>query len=70
MSVTEPMIKNLSLSYEAAYEAVEQMTVKVREDLEGVTVYSGAHPEHGNIHVVIPAMGEGLLLLPFAIHEF
>jgi len=64
------MIENISVSYEAAYEAVSEMTVKIREDLNGVTVYSGYHPEHGNIHVVIPAMGDGLLLLPFAFHDF
>jgi hypothetical protein len=42
----------------------------VRTDKEGVTVFTGTHPEHGNIHIIIPAVGQGLLLFPFVIQDF
>lgn len=70
MTKTSPFIRNLSMDFEAAHEAVDEMENVTVEELQGVTVYSGKHPKHGNIHIVIPALGDSLLLLPFAFHDF
>lgn len=70
MSASNTSLRNIMVSYEAAYEAVAVLEDKRVDELEGVTVYSGRHPEHGNIHITIPALGDGMLLLPFALHEF
>lgn len=66
----ETSLRNIMVSFEAAYEAVSLLENKQVAELEGVTVYSGKHPEHGNIHITIPAIGDGLMLLPFALHDF
>lgn len=63
-------LRNIMVSFEAAYEAVALLEEKQVHEMQGVTVYSGKHPEHGNIHITIPAIGDGLLLLPFALHDF
>ena len=67
MSDTTPFIRNLDLSNEDAYlmgTALENVQV---DDMNGCTIYSGKHPEYGNIHVVIPAMGGAKALLPFEL---
>lgn len=62
-------IRNLSMSYEDAYDAVNAMTDVQEVTRDGVTVHSGFHPEHGAIHVIIPALGDGMMLLPFALRD-
>jgi hypothetical protein len=46
---------------------LEDATIKVSG---GVTVHSGKHPEHGNIHIILPPFGMSILCLPFAIRSF
>lgn len=70
MSESKGSLRNISVSYEAAYEAVGLLKDVQTEESGGITVYSGHHPEHGNIHIAIPAIGDGMLLLPFALHDF
>jgi hypothetical protein len=69
---TESFLRNLSMDFETATVAVNEMT-DVQEVVNGgVTVYSGFHPEHGAIHIVIPALSQGMcgmMLLPFAFHS-
>jgi hypothetical protein len=36
---------------------------------EGLMIYSGNHPEHGAIHIVVPMAGMSHLLLPFAVRH-
>ena len=62
-----PVIK---MEWEDVYEELEKMTGVHKEESGGTTVYSGYHPKHGNIHVVVPMAGEGFLLLPFAFQRF
>jgi hypothetical protein len=70
MTGSNNSLRNIMVSFEAAYEAAALLEDKQVLELEGVTVYSGKHPEHGNVHITIPAIGDGLLLLPFALHAF
>lgn len=37
---------------------------------EGLMIYSGYHPEHGAIHIVVTMAGMSHLLLPFAVRDF
>lgn len=69
MTSNSAALRHINVSFEAAYEAVALLEDKQTLELEGVTVYSGTHPEHGAIHITIPAIGDGLLLLPFALHD-
>lgn len=69
MPAEQKNLRNIMVSYEAAYEAVALLENKEVHHAEGVDVYSGRHPEHGNIFIAIPALGDGMLLLPFALHE-
>lgn len=59
--------RNIVLSYESASEAVAELAEKKVSDLEGVALYSGIHPKHGAVHIIIPAIGNGMILLPFAL---
>lgn len=58
------------LSYERALEEVRRLSSMQRHDSGGVEVYSGNHPQFGNVHIVLPPAGCGLLLLPFVIQQF
>lgn len=58
------------VSYEDAYAQVQCLTDTQVEEIQGATVYSGQHPELGPIHIIIPAMGDGLLLFPFVLQQF
>jgi len=64
---TESLMK---ISSEEAYTEAQNLEDSSIEQLDGVTVYTGRHPIHGSIHIVIPAAGEGLLLLPIVIRAF
>jgi hypothetical protein len=61
-----PFLRNLSMTNEDAYMMSFELEEKQEEVMNGCTIYSGKHPEHGNIHIVIPAMGDNAkALLPF-----
>lgn len=65
MSENSPFLRNLSFTNEQANEVAMELEDRQVEEMNGCTVYSGKHPVHGNIHVVIPAMGDAKALLPF-----
>lgn len=67
MSENSPFLRNLSLSNEQANELAMELEDRKVDDMNGCTIYSGKHPAHGNIHVVIPAMGDAKALLPFEL---
>lgn len=78
MSNSKPDAKEISkmarrfitYSLEQAHEDVQQLSNVEVSDLGGVVHYSGIHPNYGSVHIVIPAMGESLLLLPFVFQDF
>lgn len=57
----------LELTFENCYEEVEQMTNTTVAETGGVKVVTGDHPQYGRIHIVIPIIGNGMILLP---HEW
>ena len=65
MSENSPFLRNLSFTNEQANEVAMELEDRQVEEMNGCTIYSGKHPVHGNIHVVIPAMGDAKALLPF-----
>lgn len=67
---TVAMNRDLALDYESAVIAISELQGKQQKDLEGTTIYSGFHPTYGNIHIVMPMMGDGVLLLPFVFRDF
>jgi hypothetical protein len=57
-------------THEQAYDEINKMTdVEVSEG-DGVTVYLGTHPDHGKLHIIIPAGGSGMMLFPTALLAF
>ncbi|PZR92072.1 MAG: hypothetical protein DI537_14700 [Stutzerimonas stutzeri] len=50
---------------EEAYRIVGELKDGDILELAGVDIHSGWHPEYENVRVVIPSMGECVLLLPF-----
>lgn len=64
------MIRDIALDFESAAIAVSELKGKQQRDLDGTTVYSGWHPRYGNIQIVMPPAGNGLLLLPFVFRDF
>lgn len=65
MSDNSPFLRSLSFSNEQAYEVAMELEDREVEELNGCTIYYGSHPKHGNIYVVIPAMGDAKALMPF-----
>ncbi|QWY83033.1 hypothetical protein [Rhizobium phage RHph_X66] len=65
MSNESPFLRNLSMNDEQAYQLAMELEGKQEDAMNGCTIYSGKHPVYGNIHIVIPAMGEAKALLPF-----
>ena len=67
MSDSSPFLRNLSINNEDAYQLAMELEGRQEDSVNGCTIYSGKHPVHGNIHVVIPAMGDAKALLPFEL---
>lgn len=67
MSENSPFLRNLSLDNESANEIAMELEDREVEEMNGCTIYSGKHAVYGNIHVVIPAMGDAKALLPFEL---
>ena len=60
--MTDSAARPIILDHEQLYDHVDQMTDVQKTVLDGVTTYSGKHPDLGSIHVVVPAFGKGLIL--------
>ncbi|WP_276122595.1 hypothetical protein [Pararhizobium qamdonense] len=58
------------IPFDLAWVEGAKLENSVRTDRAGATIFSGKHPEHGNIHIIIPSFGEGLLLFPFVVQDF
>ena len=70
-AITKSHINSIEeIPFDVAWAEGEQLANLHRTDKDGVTVLTGTHPEHGNIHIIIPAFGGGLLLFPFVIQQF
>ena len=67
MSDTDLFLRNLSINNDEAYILAMDLEDRQEDNVNGCTIYSGKHPVHGNIHVVIPAMGDAKALLPFSV---
>jgi hypothetical protein len=68
MSLANPRFIEIPL--ERVQEEIRKLEGATYSDTGGVEVHSGKHPEHGNIHIIIPPIGDSLLLLPFVIQQF
>jgi hypothetical protein len=66
MSENSGLDRSISVENEDAYVEIGRMKDVSKIELQGVTVYSGYHPEyqHG-VHIVIPIVGSAIVLLPF-----
>jgi hypothetical protein len=64
------VIRDIALDYESAALAVSELEGLQTQELDGTTIYSGKHPKHGCIHIVMPAAGSGMMLLPFVFRDF
>lgn len=54
----------LELTYDQAYEEVELLVNSSKKDTSGVTLYTGDHPKYGRIHIIIPSLGNGMMMFP------
>lgn len=60
-------IQIIDLTHEEAYEEAARLEDQTREDKTASTVFRGNHPEYGNVIIVIPPLGESLLMKPLAV---
>lgn len=58
-----------TIEFDVAHEEGMKLEGSTRSEVDGVTIYAGRHEKHGNIHIVIPPLGCGILLFPFAIRD-
>ena len=59
---TRPASPFVELSFEQAYKEVRQMTSPKISETNGVKVYTGEHKTYGACHIIIPMMGDGMML--------
>lgn len=62
-------MRDARISQEDAYQVVSELTDRTVEELNGVDIHYGKHPERGVLRVIIPIMGESFLLYPFDVHS-
>ena len=58
------------IDFETALSEAERLENCIKRESAATTVYSGRHPDHGDIHIIVPPIGNGYLLFPFAIRDF
>lgn len=61
-TATARAIAIIDISIERAYEIADQLSSKSQHIGSSTTTFSGIHPEHGPIHVVIPPLGDAIIL--------
>ncbi len=70
MTITKNQINSFaSIEFDVAHEEGAQLEGVQKTELDGTTVYAGVHREHGPIHIIVPPLGCGILLFPFAIRD-
>jgi hypothetical protein len=57
----------LILGHEDAYQVIGELEDKQLLELAGVDIHTGKHSRHGAIRVVVPPMGDCVLLLPIVL---
>ncbi|MCK1543296.1 hypothetical protein IVB12_15380 [Bradyrhizobium sp. 179] len=55
------MSRITEVSHERAYELANELQNKETYEGQVCTVFSGTHPELGDVHITIPPMGNSLL---------
>lgn len=55
----------VAFDWEEVYGEIDKLEGKEIIEVAGSTLYSGFHPALGAVHIVVPAAGPGLILLPF-----
>lgn len=65
MSNVSASPRSFDLTNEGGYLLAQELDACEIDSLNGCTIYSGNHPKYGNIHIVVPALGNALALLPF-----
>lgn len=58
-------LNSLELDYERLHEELEKLENPERLTFSSFDIYSGNHPEYGPCHLILPSIGNGLLLKPF-----
>ena len=53
---------NVQVSLDLALEVVAELEDPIKLDTGAMVVYTGHHPQHGRLHIVIPPMGMSLFL--------
>ena len=53
-----------SMSIEALFDEVAKLTNTSRLDGTPLILFQGEHPEHGQVSIIIPPLGNGFLMLP------
>lgn len=70
MTITKNQINSFAeIDFDVAHEEGMNLEGMHKTELNGTTVYAGNHREHGPIHIIVPPLGCGILLFPFAIRD-
>lgn len=67
---TQAFDRFIAISQEQAMENAGLLERSQIENRENMVLYSGIHPVHGPVHIVVPAFGQSFLLLPFENRRF
>lgn len=54
-----------TMELEDAYEFAGKLFGQERRELSGLTIFTGVHPDHGPVSVIVPAFGEGIIFYQF-----
>lgn len=57
-------VSHVILSVEQLYGEADKLNHPERIETPGLVIFKGKHPQHGWVHLVIPAIGDGILLFP------
>jgi hypothetical protein len=66
--MTTPLLKITGVNHEQAYRRQAELLDQTVFETSSMTIFSGNHPLLGWIYIIIPPLGEALLV-PFAIQS-
>lgn len=55
---------HLCLTVEQLYDEASKLESSNRIEADGVVIFTGKHPEHQWVSLIVPAIGDGILLFP------
>lgn len=58
--------KFLTLPFEQVHEEIAKLTQTTKVASGGAELFAGKHPDHGPIIIVLPPVGDGMIILPVA----